>query len=175
MISSDFKGVSASAWVGRFLPHVPEGGRILDIACGAGRHIALARAAGYPVTAVDRDIDALSRFADDGDVRIVEADLESGGGWPLAGERFAGVIVTNYLYRPLFPVLLESIAQGGALIYETFARGNEKFGRPRNPDFLLRPGELLDLCRPSLTVIAYEHLEIARPAPAMVQRVCAIR
>ena len=101
------------------------------------------------------------------------ADLESAP-WPYAGRTFAGIIVTNYLHRPLFPQLLAALAPGGVLIYETFAAGNERYGRPANPDFLLRPGELLEVVRGRLTVVAYEDLLVSVPKPARVQRICAV-
>src|SRR5690606_29782560 len=95
--------------------------------------------------------------------------------WPLGDRRFAGVIVTNYLHRPLLPLIVQAVAPGGALIYETFAQGNERFGRPRSPRFLLEPGELLEAVRGQLEVVAYEHGEIPEPKPAMVQRIAAVR
>ena len=103
----------------------------------------------------------------------IAADLEGGGPWPLGGRRFEGVVVTNYLHRPLLPRLVDSLAPGGVLIYETFARGNERFGRPSNPAFLLAPGELLEAVRGRLQIVAYEHGVVARPKPAVVQRLCA--
>lgn len=101
------------------------------------------------------------------------ADLENGP-WPYAGWHFDAVIVTNYLHRPLFSPLLAALADGGVLIYETFAAGNERYGRPGNPDFLLKPGELLELARGRLRVAAYEDLYVETPKPAMIQRLCAV-
>ncbi len=124
--------------------------------------------------AVDRDPAALGGVARIEGVTTRCAELE-GGPWPFGDELFAGIVVTNYLHRPLFPHLLTALAAGGVLIYETFAVGNERYGRPSNPDFLLKPGELLDLVRGELRVIAYEDLFVAEPKPAMVQRICAIR
>jgi SAM-dependent methyltransferase len=163
-----------SAWIARFLPLLPPGAPVLDVAAGGGRHTAFARAAGHPVTAVDRDTAGLARFAGDEGVSVLEADLE-GAPWPLAGRTFGAVVVTNYLHRPLFPHLLAAIAPGGWLLYETFAAGNERFGKPSNPDFLLRPGELREAVRGTLTVIAYEHGEVSAPRPAMIQRIAARR
>lgn len=163
-----------SAWVARFLPLVPAGGRILDVAAGGGRHARLARARGIAATAVDIDVSALADLRADADVEIVAADLE-GGPWPFAGRRFAGVIVTNYLHRPLLPLLVAALAEGGALIYETFAQGNEAFGKPSNPNFLLKAGELLEAVRGHLTVVAYEHGKIETPRPAVIQRIAAVR
>jgi hypothetical protein len=104
-------------------------------------------------------------------VRFVQADLEDGSPWPFAGQRFGGIVVTNYLYRPLLPVLAQSLADEGVLIYETFMAGNEKFGKPSNPDFLLRPGELLEAFG-RLAVVAFEQ---GRTERAVVQRICVIR
>jgi len=163
-----------SPWITRFAPLVPAGGRVLDVACGSGRHARYFAARGYPVDAVDRDAAAFGEPA--ADVAFVCADLEAPGSvWPYAGKRFAAVIVTNYLYRPLLPQLVESVAPGGLLLYETFALGNERFGKPSNPDFLLTPGELLEVVQGRLRVIAYEDIEIDSPKPAMVQRIAAIR
>lgn len=163
-----------SAWVARFLPLVPAGGRILDVAAGGGRHARLVRSRGLAATAVDIDVSALADLRADADVEIVAADLESGP-WPFAGRRFAGVIVTNYLHRPLLPLLVAAVAEGGALIYKTFAAGNEAFGKPSNPNFLLKAGELLEAVRGHLTVVAYEHGKIETPRPAVIQRIAAVR
>jgi SAM-dependent methyltransferase len=153
---------------------VPPGGSVLDVAAGAGRHTRLFAARGHPVTAVDRDIMSLRDLAHT-PAEIVEADLEDGSPWPLPKRRFAAVVVTNYLHRPLFPALLRAVAPGGLLLYETFAIGNERFGKPSNPDFLLKPGELLDVVRGKMRVLAYEDLEVTEPKPAMVQRIAAIK
>lgn len=143
---------------------------VLDLACGAGRHVKALRALGFSVVALDRDANALASF--DADEKLV-ADLETAP-WPLADRRFDGIVVTNYLHRELFPRLSEALEPEGILIYETFALGNEAFGRPSNPRFLLAPGELLELSR-GLTVLAYEHGVVSEPRPACVQRVCAAR
>ena len=165
----------ASPWVERFANLVPEGGAVLDLAAGGGRHSALFRRRGHPVVAVDRAVAALSTLAaDDPGLEVIEADLEAPGApWPVGERRFAGIVVTNYLHRPLFGAIRAALAPGGALIYETFAAGNERFGKPSNPDFLLRPGELLGLAA-GLRIVAYENLEIAEPRPAMVQRIAAV-
>ena len=105
-------------------------------------------------------------------IRFVQADLEAGSPWPFEGEKFGAIVVTNYLHRPLFPHLLRSLDEGGVLIYETFMAGNERFGRPANPDFLLRPGELLEVCS-SLQVLGFEEGQVERPKPAVTQRICA--
>jgi len=162
-----------SAWVRRFLRHIPAAGPVLDIAAGGGRHTRLCLEHGHPVTAVDRDVTGLAALAGRAGLEVIRADLETAGPWPLADRRFAGVIVTNYLHRPLLPAIVAAVATDGCLIYETFAAGNELFGRPKNPDFLLRPGELLDAVRGRLFVVAYENLEITEPRPAVVQRIAA--
>jgi len=161
-----------SAWVERFAPQIPAGGRVLDLACGYGRHARLLAQRGHEVVAVDRDVQALSSLAGIPGIEARVADLE-GGAWPFSGAAFAGIVVVNYLHRPLFPLLIDSLAAGGVLIYETFARGNERYGRPSNPEFLLQPGELLALARGRLRVVAYEDLFVPVPKPALVQRICA--
>ena len=171
---SPHKPISApSAWVERFASFVPVGAPVLDVACGDGRHARLFLARGHPVTALDRDTSRLGEPGMTPEITVVEADIETGP-WPLADARFGGVVVTNYLHRPLFATLIAAVAPGGALIYETFAQGNERFGKPRNPDHLLRPGELLEAVRGSLRVVAYEDLEVSAPRRAMVQRICAV-
>ena len=156
----------------RFAALVVPGGAVLDVASGRGRHARWFEAAGHRVTALDRDAVALAGC---GAFETIACDLESEPvTWPLAGRTFAAVIVTNYLHRPLFPSLLASLAPGGVLLYETFAAGNEVFGRPRNPAFLLEPGELLERCR-DLQVVAYEDGLVASPGPASIQRICAVR
>jgi SAM-dependent methyltransferase len=146
---------------------------VLDVACGKGRHSRFFAARGHPVEAVDRDPGPLAELAAIPGVATRCVDLE-GGAWPYAGERFAGIVVANYLHRPLFPHLLAALAAEGVLIYETFAAGNERYGRPSNPDFLLKPGELLDVVRGHLRVLAYEDLFVSDPKPAMVQRIIAV-
>ncbi len=153
------------------MPH----GEALDLACGCGRHARLLAALGHPVSAVDRDAQALAATAGQG-IRVLQHDLEAPDAvWPFAPGRFAGIVVTNYLHRPLFGQIAAALAPDGMLVYETFARGNEVFGKPSNPDFLLSPGELLDLAgRGGLRVLAYEDGVVALPKPARVQRLCAV-
>jgi SAM-dependent methyltransferase len=153
--------------VQRWAPLVTRG-PVLDLASGQGRHARLFAERGLPVVAVDREPQALPG------VHFVMANLEDGNPWPFEGQRFAAIVVTNYLHRPLMPVIAESLDESGILIYETFMIGNEKFGRPSNPDFLLRPGELLHAFG-ALTVVAFEQGEVARPKPAAIQRLCATR
>ena len=160
-----------SPWVERFAGLIRDGGHVLDVACGSGRHSHLCAARGHSVTAIDRDI---SRLEPADNITGIELDLESGAPFALAGQRFDGIVVTNYLWRPLIPDLIQALTPGGVLIYETFALGNEKFGKPRNPDHLLAPGELLAAVAPSeLVVMAYEHGEVSTPTPSVRQRICA--
>jgi SAM-dependent methyltransferase len=162
-------------WIVRFAPLVPPGAAVLDLACGAGRHTRLFLERGHPVTGVDVDVSGLDDLRQHPQLEIVQANLEDGSPWPLPNRRFGAVIVTNYLWRPLFGPLLESIEQGGLLLYETFARGNAAYGRPTNPDFLLRPGELIEVVRDHLQIVAYEHGYLESPRPGVKQRLCAAR
>lgn len=161
-----------SAWVVRFAALIPAGGRVLDLACGGGRHSRYLLQVGFRVTAIDRDIAAVKDL--EGQAELIQADLEGAGPYPLAGLVFAGIVVTNYLYRPILPAVIAGLEPGGILIYETFARGNERFGKPSNPDFLLRPGELLEAVNGRLRVLAYEDLTVQKPRPAAVQRIAAL-
>ena len=173
-----------SPWVRRFQSLIPRegpsGGAVLDLAAGGGRHTRFFQGLGFPVTAVDRDTSALSDL-EPGGVEIIEADLEAGAGvfadgGALAGRAFAGVCVINYLHRPLMADITAALEPGGVLIYETFARGNEDFVRPRNPDHLLKSGELLDLVEGRLQVVAYEHGIIkAADIEGVKQRICAVK
>jgi SAM-dependent methyltransferase len=159
-----------SPWVTRWSRLIAPGGSVLDVACGSGRHLHWLAARGFVVTGVDRDATALAGLPPH--ARTVVADIEAGP-WPLTGQRYDAVIVTNYLWRPLWPALLASLADRGILIYETFALGNEAFGKPSNPDFLLRPGELLEACR-GLHVVAYEDGTLDAPM-RRVQRIAAVK
>lgn len=164
---------AASPWITRFTGLVPDHGAVLDVACGSGRHAQHFLDRGHPVTAVDRDVHALAAGAG---LTVVEADLEDGRPFPFAAGSFAGVVVANYLWRPILPAVVACVAPGGALLYETFAQGNERFGHPRNPDFLLAPGELLDVARAAgLRVVAYEDVVVDTPRPAAVQHIAATR
>jgi SAM-dependent methyltransferase len=164
-----------SAWVRRFAPLIRQGGRVLDLAAGAGRHTILLIDMGFRVTAIDRDIAGLRALAGD-KCEIYAIDLETcppENALPPPGGGYDGIVVTNYLHRPLFAPIAAALAPGGVLIYETFAIGNERFGRPRNPDFLLRRGELLEAFA-GLTIVAFEEGEVARPRPAVIQRLAAV-
>jgi SAM-dependent methyltransferase len=163
-----------SPWVVRFLPLAAADGAVLDLACGTGRHARLALAAGRTVVAVDRYNAGIVDLLGRPDFEFVDADLEGPAGWPLGGRRFAAVVVANYLHRPLLPAIVGAVATGGVLIYETFAAGNERFGRPTNPAFLLEPGELLKAVDGRLAVVAYEHGMLESPRRAVVQRLCAV-
>jgi SAM-dependent methyltransferase len=159
-----------SGWVRRWSHLVTPGGAVLDVACGLGRHMRWFSGRGHPATGVDRSAEAVSAAACFGEA--VQADIENGP-WPLAGRTFAGVVVTNYLWRPLMPQLLENLAAGGVLIYETFAAGHQAVGKPSRPEFLLQTGELLRLCS-QLRVVAYEDGFLQDP-DRFVQRVVAAR
>jgi SAM-dependent methyltransferase len=163
--------IAPSVWIARFADLVPAGAPVLDVAAGGGRHSRLFRQRGHPVIAVDRDTAALLGL--DG-IEAIATDLENGNPWPFGARRFGGVIVTNYLHRPILDAIVGAVAPGGALLYETFAVGNERFGKPSNPAFLLQPGELLEAVRGRLRVIAYEDVEVSEPKPAMVQRIAAV-
>ncbi len=145
---------------------------MLDVACGAGRHARFFAQRGHAVDAVDQDIDALANLPPG--IAVLQADIENGP-WPFPGVRYAAVVVTNYLHRPLLPTLLAAVEPGGLLIYETFALGNEQYGRPSRAEFLLKPGELLDAVRGDFEVLAYESGYIDLPKPAMIQRIAARR
>ncbi len=161
-----------SPWIVRFAPLVRSGGRVLNLACGGGRHGRLFLENGHPVTFLDRDLSGVADLRRHERADLLDADLENGP-WPLADRQFAGIVVTNYLWRPLKARIVAALAPHGLLIYETFMAGNERFGKPSNPDFLLQPDELLDWCREAgLSIRAFEQGEDAN---AMRQRICAVR
>ena len=162
-----------SAWVRRFAPLIQGGGTVLDLACGTGRHSRLLAELGYQVEAVDKNEEALSALAGVSGITTRAIDLEDRE-WPYGSGQFDGVVVTNYLFRPRLKNLISALKPNGVLIYETFMVGNEQFGKPSNPDFLLRPGELLELVQPKLTVVAFEQGRVDEPKAAVVQRICAI-
>lgn len=159
--------VAPSPWVVRWATLITRGA-VLDVACGGGRNSKWLVEQGLEVVAVDRVPQSIPG------ARFVHADLEAGGPWPFAHERFAGIVVTNYLHRPLLPHLLASLAPDGVLIYETFMSGNERYGKPSNPAFLLRAGELFEAFG-SLHVLAFEQGRTATPKLAVIQRLCARR
>ena len=159
-----------SEWVRRWSHLVPAGASVLDVACGSGRHVRWFTERGCRVTAVDRDAAAIEPLK--GVAEVLVADIENGP-WPLASRHFDAVIVTNYLWRPLLPTLVGSLAEGGVLIYETFADGNQTVGKPSNPDFLLQPGELLQAAQ-GLEIVAYENGFLDDPS-RHVQRITAVK
>jgi SAM-dependent methyltransferase len=165
---------SPSAWVVRWAPLVRPAGDVLDLACGSGRHARYFAARGCRVLAVDRDDAALASLAGATGVVTKAADLE-GAAWPFAVSSFDAIVVANYLHRPLFGPILDALRPGGVLVYETFMAGNERFGKPSNPHFLLRPGELLETVHGRLEVVGFEQGEVGEPRPAVVQRLCAVR
>jgi 2-polyprenyl-3-methyl-5-hydroxy-6-metoxy-1,4-benzoquinol methylase len=154
----------------RFLPLARPNGTALDVAAGSGRHSRLLLNHGLRVTAIDRDPDQQSNAPS---LTKIKADLESGAPWPLSRQQFDLVVVTNYLHRPILDAIIGAVAPSGLLLYETFAAGNERFGKPSNPDFLLRPGELKTAVAGRLEIIAYEEVELDAPRPAVVQRIAA--
>jgi len=173
-------------WVSRHAGRIRPGGKVLDIACGHGRHTRYLLSLGYRVTAVDKDVSRLTpelrsdespgpaNRAGDERLTIIATDLEKSA-WPFSAGQFDGIVVANYLYRPHFPHLIEALAEGGILIFDTFAVGNEEFGRPGNPDFLLKRGELLNAFSGDLSILAYEHVKTHDPRPAVRQRICAVK
>lgn len=163
-----------SPWVQRFAPQIVAGGSVLDLACGSGRHSRYLVELGFQVEALDRDEAALASLQGVQGIHTHLADVE-GGPWPYYTRAFDGIVVTNYLHRPLLPLLINALDEGGVLIYETFMIGNELYGKPSNPDFLLRSGELLEIVRRRLRVVAFEQGKIESPQPAMVQRICVSR
>ena len=163
-------GGAASPWLLRWAHLIPPGGRVLDLAAGGGRHSRWLASEGFAVTAVDRDAEAMAALGGIAETLVV--DLE-GAPWPLEGRRFDAVLVTNYLWRPLFPAIVAAVGEGGLLLYETFAAGNETVGRPARPDFLLARGELLALAA-GLQVVAYEDGFLSDP-DRFVQRIAAVR
>jgi SAM-dependent methyltransferase len=183
--ASGAEGDAVSAWVRRFAPLIKAGGRVLDLACGTGRHACFLASRGHAVVAVDRDIAALEllrratstpqlKSSAAGTVETLQCDLESSP-WPFPAASFDAIVVSNYLHRPLFTPILAAMRPHGVLIYETFAEGHEKLGRPRNPSFLLRRDELLQLIPGNWIVVAFEQgLEDGRQ-PAVRQRICAVQ
>jgi SAM-dependent methyltransferase len=168
----DIHSIWPSTWVRRFVTLIRRGGHVLDLAAGGGRHTKLLLDVGFRVTAVDRDVTALQQLASNVGCDVRALDLETGAPWPLGGG-YDGIVVTNYLHRPLLAPLAAALAPGGVVIYETFTAGNELLGRPRNPDFLLQPGELLRAFQ-GLTIVAFEQGEVSLPRPAVIQRIAAV-
>ena len=174
MTAKSVAQIEASAWLLRFAPLIPKEGLVLDLACGSGRHSRYLAGLGHSVVAVDRDAAALEVLRTAMiETRILDLEADT---WPFKEDRFAAIVVTNYLYRPYMSRLPQMLVDGGILIYETFAAGNELYGKPSNPDFLLNSGELLAFAHQhGLKVIAYEDIYEERPKPAMIQRICAVK
>jgi SAM-dependent methyltransferase len=172
MLNPHHLSQTVSPWVEAHAGLIPAGEPVLDLAAGGGRHARFFAARGHKVVAVDKDVSALGGHSA---IETIRADLEDGSPWPLAGRAFGGVVATNYLHRPLFPALLASLEPGGVLIYETFARGNEAYGKPDNPDFLLEPNELVARVLNVCMIVAYEDTYVDTPKPAIVQRIAAIK
>lgn len=166
--------LNPSPWVERWAHLVAAGGVVLDVASGAGRHARYFSGRGHAVIAVDRDAAALESLRGVVGVQTKVADLEEAA-WPFVAEQFDAIVVTNYLHRPLLPHIIASLGADGVLIYETFMAGNERYGRPSNPAFLLQPDELLTEVAGHLSVVAFEQGIVQRPRPAAVQRLCATR
>jgi SAM-dependent methyltransferase len=163
-----------SSWITRFSEQAI--GPVLDVACGSGRHTRLFLEQGHDVTAVDRDTSRLGDITRHPNLTIIETDLEAGADpWRPAAGTYGTVVVASYLWRPLLPALVAAIAPGGMLLYETYALGNARFGKPSNPDFLLAPDELKDAVAGTLDVVAYAHGEVTEPRTAVIQRICALR
>jgi SAM-dependent methyltransferase len=169
-VGAAHRDLPPSAWVMRHAGQIAPGGRILDVACGSGRHARWLAAQGFVVDAVDRDLSQFGAVPER--VNGVVADLEAAD-WPFVPTVYDGIVVTNYLHRPLMPRIIESLQYGGVLIYETFASGNERFGRPSRAEFLLMPGELRSILGPFCDVLAFEEGEVSDPKPAVTQRIVA--
>jgi len=163
-----------SSWVVEHAAFIGKGGRVLDLACGSGRHAIWLAGQGYMVDAVDRDPEAIAGLQGIANINAGIADLETGN-WPATDQRYDGIIVSRYLFRPLLEVLSQMLNPGGVLIYETFMVGNERYGRPSNPDYLLRPDELKLVYTPLLEVRAFEQGKVEKPVPAVMQRICAVK
>lgn len=163
-----------SAWLVRHAPLIRAGGTVLDLACGSGRNARWLAGQGWRVEALDRDETALASLKSMENIHLRQADLE-GAPWPYAGRKFDGIIVCRYLHRPLLPLLARCLAENGVLVYETFMVGQEKLGRPQNPDFLLQPHELLHVFLDKLSIVAFEQGIVQVPQPVAIQRICAVR
>ena len=175
MVNQNFTtSIEPSSWLQRHSSLIPHSGPILDIAAGSGRHTQYLLEKGHTVVSIDKDISRLARIKSS-HLSIARVDLEAPKPWPFKNSAFAAIIVTNYLHRPLFPLIINALAVGGVLVYETFANGNEKFGKPTNPNYLLKAGELIQLTLEHLHILAYEDLTVDQPRPAQIQRIVASR
>lgn len=161
-----------SEWLLNHAQHIKPAGSVLDVAAGSGRNTRWLAQQGYKVEAVDRDQQALESMQGVENIHLHITDIENAD-WPYSGQEFDAILVCRYLHRPLFPLILQSLAPQGVLIYETFMQGHEAYGRPSNPDFLLRENELLEVFKNDLEVIAFEQGYFEKPKPGMLQRICA--
>jgi SAM-dependent methyltransferase len=173
MAADSHAAIDPSTWVVRWVHLIPVGARVLDVACGRGRHARFFAQRGCAVIGVDRDPAVLAELRSVPGIAVVETDLEVAP-WPFEAESFDAIVVTNYLHRPLFPELARALRAGGILICETFMLGNEAHGRPSNPAFLLRPGELIQAFGEALTAVAFEQGLLDEPKTAVVQRYCGV-
>jgi SAM-dependent methyltransferase len=163
-----------SAWIVKYAPLIRSGGHVLDLACGSGRHAIWLAAQGYLVDAIDRDATAMAAMAGLDNIHTQLADLEATTAYQFT-QQYDGIVVSRYLYRPLLPRLAAILKPGGVLIYETFMQGNERYGKPSNPDFLLQPNELLTHYAESLRIAAFKQGDEQTPTPAVMQRICALK
>ena len=170
----DLTAESPSAWVTRFATLIRPGGTVLDLACGRGRNARWLAEQRFRVTAVDREAAMLAELQGVDNIQTLQADLETGA-WPFEKQRFDSIVVCRYLHRPLLPLLARSMEEDGILIYETFMAGQEQFGKPSNPDFLLKNNELFNIFNPLLEILSFEQGLVHQPNPAMLQRICARR
>lgn len=174
MISENLElAATPSPWIVQHAACIPKAGRVLDLACGSGRHAIWLAAQGYQVEAVDRDVQAVAPMQGMRNINVTISDIETGA-WPESQEKYDGIVVSRYLFRPLLAKLATMLKPDGVLIYETFMAGNEHYGRPRNPDFLLKPDELKTVYAPLLEVHAFWQGEVAGEVPAVMQRICAV-
>ena len=163
-----------SRWVTEHASLISAGGRVLDLACGGGRHAIWLARQGYQVDAIDRDASAVARMSGINNIHVHIVDLEADKAYTF-NHHYDGIIVSRYLHRPLLKTLALILNPNGVLIYETFMLGNEQYGKPSNPNFLLQPNELLDVYSPLLKIIAFVQGEVTEPKPAVMQRICAIK
>ena len=163
-----------SSWVTEHAALIKSGGRVLDLACGSGRHAIWLAQQGYQVDAIDRDALAVVSMSNINNIHVHTADLEADEAY-IFNHHYDGIIVSRYLYRPLLKTLAAILNPAGVLIYETFMLGNERLGKPSNPHFLLRQDELLEVYSPLLNIIAFEQGEVSQPKPAVMQRICAVK
>ncbi len=168
-----FDKMVPSKWVIRWASLIQQGGRVLDLACGNGRHSIFLASLGFDVVAIDRDEQKLTNFSQFKKITPICSDLEKRP-WPLSDDKFNGIIITNYLHRPLLPHIVRALDKPGVLIYETFGEGNEAFGKPTNKDFLLLRNELFNTLSETLHIVSFEQGYVVNPKKAIVQRVCAI-